>query len=71
MQDPGVYAGQRQFNVVKLCTITDMVLNGGIETGACVDALNPFNIRSDRGGNLRAIGGEGGQRSTDLCMTKG
>ena len=66
----GFTLGSFNSTLLNFDTITDMVLNGGIETGASVDALNPFNVRSDRGGNLRSTGGDGGSKKYRLVYDK-
>ena len=62
----GFTLGSANAQLLNFDTMSDMVLSG--ERSETVNALNPFNIRSDRRGNLRTT--EGGEKAYRLVYDK-
>ena len=52
----GFTLGSGNARLLNFDTMEDMVLNDGLRGSASVDALNPFNVRSDRSGAARKAG---------------
>ena len=67
----GFTLGSGNARLLNFDTMEDMVLKDGLRGGASVDALNPFNVRSDRSGALRSTGGaEGSTKRYRLVYDK-
>ena len=67
----GFTLGSGNASLLNFDVMERMVLNDGLQGGATVDALDPFNVRSDRGGALRSTGGaEGATKRYRLVYNK-
>ena len=58
----GFTLGSGNAQLLNFETMEQMVLGDGLREGSTVEALNPFNVRSDRSGALRSTGGAVGAK---------
>ena len=56
----GFTLGSGNAQLLNFDVMERMVLEDGLREGSTVEALNPFNVRSDHGGALRSTGGADG-----------